>query len=292
MTCSDAGHRALCLGAAARGELAGAVVLRVHSVFAGTVNLEAGPARRLVALGGPGASGLAHAVALEREVDFRGWELAPGGPAWLAGEVLHLRGRGRGFSVALGGARRLPQRPVPPVAGSAPALRACAARLSAIQAAGGFDLRLEAAPLTAAGARLRQAARALAAAARPGPVRPGLGAAVAALVGLGPGLTPAGDDFLGGFLAAARARGQAGLLAQLGAAVEARLGATGELSAGLLRWMLLDHWPGPLLDLAEALQGPEPPALQALEALCRMGHSSGADLATGFLSGLGALSAG
>lgn len=291
MTCSDARHRALCIGAAARGELAGGAALCVHSVFAATVNLMAGPARRLVALGGPGAGGLPHAVALERPGDFRLWGLAPGEPARLAGDGLRLRGRERAFVVALDGARLLPRRSLPALGPPTPAWRACAARLSAIQAANGFDLRLDALlgrelPVSATGAGLRAGARALAAAARAGTGRPGLRAAVAGLVGLGAGLTPAGDDFLGGFLAAVRARGHAGLLAELGAAVEERLGATGDISAGLLRWMLMDHWPGPLLELAGALDGPEPGALRALDALCRLGHSSGADLAGGFLFGL------
>jgi len=65
------------------------------------------------------------------------------------------------------------------------------------------------------------------------------------------------------------------------------LEAPGDISASLLRWALLGHWPDPLVDLAEALaEDPVPQSVLALEALCALGHTSGADLATGFLEAL------
>jgi hypothetical protein len=157
-------------------------------------------------------------------------------------------------------------------------------RLAELQAAAGCALRIDgaasASPLAAA---IGAAAGALTAAAEAG--RP-LAGAVAALVGLGPGLTPSGDDFLCGFVAAARARHPA-LLGPLEAAAVPALPRTTALSAFLVRSAFRGFWPAPLVDLGDALaRGEEPAALEALEALCRLGHSSGADLATGFLAGL------
>jgi hypothetical protein len=114
--------------------------------------------------------------------------------------------------------------------------------------------------------------------------------AVASLVGMGAGLTPSGDDFLSGFMAALRVSGRHTLLSALGEAVEVNIDATSEISASLLRCAVAGHWPRPLADLADALaaeNGPE--ALRALDRLCGLGHSSGADLATGFLFGLAVL---
>jgi hypothetical protein len=73
----------------------------------------------------------------------------------------------------------------------------------------------------------------------------------------------------------------------LSEAVEQHLGQTGSISAFLIRCALQNLWPAPLVDLAEALAGDhEGEALVALDELCKLGHSSGADIATGFLRGL------
>ena len=91
-----------------------------------------------------------------------------------------------------------------------------------------------------------------------------------------------GDDFLCGFLAGLQCQGQV-----LGVDLEAGLGATGDISASLLHWAGLGYWPEPLIDLAVAMVGEQASeAVLALEALCTLGHTSGADMATGLLSGL------
>ena len=110
---------------------------------------------------------------------------------------------------------------------------------------------------------------------------------VSSLIGLGPGLTPSGDDFLCGFMAAVCARDDQKLFASLAHDIEDNLARTGEISSSMLRWMLLGYWPDPLLDLAEAIaEDREEEAWDAFYRLCDIGHSSGADLAAGFLSGL------
>lgn len=106
---------------------------------------------------------------------------------------------------------------------------------------------------------------------------------LAALVGLGPGLTPAGDDVLAGLLVGLHhdaARRDA-----LVDEVLPRLGRTTALSAALLRHAMLGHGVPALLDVADLLA---PPALvdripRAVERLRDVGHSSGTALAWGLL---------
>jgi hypothetical protein len=247
-------------------------------------------------------------------MDFRTWRLAPGGSARLAEGLLWMDGRGITVAVDLNCARRGLPRSLPPIVRFTDVCHTCATRLAEIQAGRQFDLRLDALrdpgrPVPKEGETLRQAAlalgasaRALACAGEPGfcpDARAGLAdirSSVSSLVGLGAGLTPSGDDLLCGFISAVRARfcgePHAGdeLLEALCLSVEESLGSTGEISASLVRFMIQGHWPEPLLELADAIAaGREYDALQALEDLCRLGHSSGADIATGFLFGLEAL---
>ena len=118
---------------------------------------------------------------------------------------------------------------------------------------------------------------------------------VSALLGAGRGLTPCGDDFLCGFLAAARAALPAGALQRLAlqriddtmcSSIRENIAATGDISATLLLLAVRGFWPGPLAALAQGLAvGDRSGALVALDELCAFGHSSGADIATGFLTG-------
>jgi hypothetical protein len=318
MTCSErdprgpgalpppaAQHRALSVGPAVQDLVQGRARLRVHSLFPSTLNLRVHGRDFMLALAGPAGTVLPHAVALERPGDFTAWGLEAGSSGWLEDGTIHLRGRTGTVAVDLARARRPPAGPLALINEGGAARRACAGRLAAIQAGLGCHLRLDALEVgcvsaTALGRALGRAARNLGTAARnlaacPGGSAPGpqpLHRAVAALVGLGPGLTPSGDDFLCGFLAAAWARRPepdpgGGLVAALNRAVAASLGATGEISASLLRVAIRGHWPTPLADLARALAGDRSSeALDGLERLCALGGSSGADLATGFLFGL------
>ena len=118
-------------------------------------------------------------------------------------------------------------------------------------------------------------------------------ASAAALVGRGGGLTPSGDDFLCGFMAAARCTAPKGAAAPdflsdaLCEAIGRSISSTGEISASLLRCAMREYWPRPLADLSRALAlGLGFDSLNSLHELCGLGHSSGADIATGFLYGL------
>lgn len=107
------------------------------------------------------------------------------------------------------------------------------------------------------------------------------GAAV--LVGAGEGLTPAGDDFLAGWLASrwieGSARGAGDQLIPL-------LGRTNEISAALLAAAAEGQFSRGLVDLASSLTAGSPTVEAALDALGNLGHSSGLDAAAGLVAGL------
>jgi hypothetical protein len=115
-----------------------------------------------------------------------------------------------------------------------------------------------------------------------------LDSAVAALVGRGSGLTPAGDDLLAGALAALRAVGSAVAGERLAAAVRRWApGRTTRLSLALLDAAAV----GAMIPEAEAvlraLSRPTPPDQldRALDQLVSVGHTSGWHLAAGLLVG-------
>ncbi len=115
---------------------------------------------------------------------------------------------------------------------------------------------------------------------------PTLDAAVAALAGWGPGLTPSGDDFLAGLMLALWARqGEAArpLCARIAAAAAPR---TTRLSGAFLRaaaeGLADQRWH----TLLHALAGSSDGALEtAAQAVLAFGASSGLDMLTGFLWG-------
>lgn len=176
---------------------------------------------------------------------------------------------------------------------SATALRTGAARL-AVRELGeprGFGVWLVGAPmafpLEAAGARADALADACAA-----DDAAGAEAAASALVGLGPGLTPAGDDFIGGAFFARALLVRAGSVdaaAWEAAASSVKTAATRlthPIAAALLGDLLIGEGWAPLHDLAAALaRGDARSALDAARRLIRLGHSSGWDLLAGFIAG-------
>jgi hypothetical protein len=128
---------------------------------------------------------------------------------------------------------------------------------------------------------------------------PRAGAAAERLLGLGPGLTPAGDDLVGAAFFArhllAAGRGDAERWRATADALRARARErTHRISATLLGDLLAGDAYAPLHDLAAALLAVAPPgaAVEAAERLVRIGHSSGWDMLTGFLGGLGPLPGG
>lgn len=103
---------------------------------------------------------------------------------------------------------------------------------------------------------------------------------IAQLIGWGGGLTPAGDDIVCGMLAAAHAFADPRREPWC-AQTRRRLAATTELSAQFLRLAAAGHVTAELRELLLALGTPHLPA--AVRRLLGVGHTSGADLATGVL---------
>lgn len=107
-----------------------------------------------------------------------------------------------------------------------------------------------------------------------------LGGAVQALTGLGPGLTPAGDDALAGILLIERVRRGT-------APAEVRAARTNEVAGAFLAWAARGQSISPVHRFLSAAAGKDAAAATAaLRSLLRYGQSSGADLALGLGLGL------
>jgi uncharacterized protein DUF2877 len=113
--------------------------------------------------------------------------------------------------------------------------------------------------------------------------------ALSALIGLGPGLTPAGDDFIVGYLAAlwSRSRCEPGIAALL-SALAAPLARLSQRTNVISRQMLLDALQGYFAErlievMCCAFRGGDV-AGATMRAL-QVGHSSGADVLCGLLFG-------
>ncbi|MGH6903625.1 MAG: DUF2877 domain-containing protein, partial [Geminicoccaceae bacterium] len=115
------------------------------------------------------------------------------------------------------------------------------------------------------------------------------------LIGRGPGLTPAGDDVIAGFLGALWSAiggdpARAAFVAALGAAVGRMAAATGEISQVYLRQAVVGSLAEPLADLRRRIGAGAPaPAIEsAMAKALAVGHTSGEDGALGLLLGLAA----
>ena len=119
---------------------------------------------------------------------------------------------------------------------------------------------------------------------------PGTATAGEPLLGLGSGLTPSGDDFVGGVLFARHvlAPGDTAWSAAAASLVEGARTLTHPISAALMTDLAHGEGHEPLHDLIDALTVDRAPdrALRAVERLGRLGHSSGWDMLTGVLVGL------
>ncbi|MGE5320477.1 MAG: DUF2877 domain-containing protein, partial [Hyphomicrobiaceae bacterium] len=117
--------------------------------------------------------------------------------------------------------------------------------------------------------------------------------ALRALIGLGPGLTPSGDDLVAGYLIGLRcaARGKKErlrFLSDLGSAVIRLSAQTNDISRTCLFHAARGRASSRVLDLAGAIcsGAPRAQAVKHTVAAMRLGHTSGADTVTGLLIGL------
>lgn len=109
-----------------------------------------------------------------------------------------------------------------------------------------------------------------------------LDTAVHALLGLGPGLTPSGDDALGGAMIALHALGRNDLASRMAEAVSLKAAqATNSISRAHLEVAASGQGGGPLHNALAALMRAGPDLGAALQGLDRMGHSSGWDAFAG-----------
>jgi hypothetical protein len=120
----------------------------------------------------------------------------------------------------------------------------------------------------------------------PGEAR--LAAAVRALIGLGPGLTPTGDDVLAGAMCAlAAVRPQSPTRAALGQAVLGQTHRTTTISAALLAEAAQGRAVPQVVDVLRTLAGSDGPRVaDAVSALVGVGHTSGTALGHGLVLGL------
>ena len=106
--------------------------------------------------------------------------------------------------------------------------------------------------------------------------------AIDAFIGLGPGLTPSGDDFLCGAMAALHYLRRADVASRLAAIVLPRLSETNLISAAYLRCASTGGASSVLFDVLDCLPGADEALLaQRLDAVDRVGHTSGWDCLAG-----------
>ena len=269
---------------------------QVHSVFLRACNIET-DSGELVTLLAPGCGNLPHGIRCASPIAPFSARLRQGQAAILEGATLHIAAAdfvmdfsraavwngtlaavspGPGGAEAQGALRELCEtlREHAPDQGVAPALFSSGNPHSTLERA--LVARMaQVLPVLARATESRE----------PGAVV----AALSALVGLGAGLTPAGDDFIVGYLAALRSRsrrepGIAALLRALAVPV-------GQLSLhanAISRQMLLDalhgHFAERLTEVVRCVCGGGDVAAATMRAL-QIGHSSGADILCGLLFG-------
>jgi hypothetical protein len=115
------------------------------------------------------------------------------------------------------------------------------------------------------------------------------------LIGLGPGLTPSGDDLLGGYLIGLRSAAQGegerlAFVSRLADAVTQRSAQTNDISRTYLVHAAQGHASSRLLDLASSIcsgASVEQTTLHT-EAAMQLGHTSGMDAVSGLLIGMAA----
>lgn len=258
---------------------------QVLAVFAHTCYVRLG-ASALICVGGPELPPGPLHVGCDRWVAEPVFALLPGAQARAVGRTLLLADR---LAVSMAGAARW-QAPTPASPPEAIETDRCRALEAAVLSRAGEEgLCRQALTGRATDPVGRAAAPALvslvawleACAAGGEPADPH--AQIARLLGLGPGLTPSGDDLLAGVLVALTALGRAPAAHALARLLGPRLDhATGEISAAHLRAAMAGQAAEPVHRFAAALAGGVG-VRAAITGLERFGHTSGWDAAAGVL---------
>lgn len=257
---------------------------RVHSVFRSVINLTT--AGELIAIAPDEAGGLPNGILFAGAADFRAQGIRAGMPVAIVGASVRISDVG--LVIRLAGARPWSAR-MPAADGRRWPARSTAVHALAHRDPHGTDTDVATVGLLAmpvARQRLDEVSRAV--------VRADRRAAAAAarpLVGMGPGLTPSGDDALAGMEAAlhALAHPAAGFLA---AALDDVAERTTTVSATLLRHAARGEFTERIHRLLSALLGEDDAALAgAIERAIAWGATSGMDGLIGVLAGLDAAAA-
>lgn len=286
--------------------LEGADSCIVHSIFKSVLNLET--PNGLITISGPSVDPLPHGLCVSGELDFRSIGLQPGQLVILERHRIRIPGSSLEIDLraAVGWSPRLPAigRSVAHARWRSRAAEMRCLAAAAVQARPGagdglgmlIDLDrgawLDRGPLMGAVARIAAPRLAcLAQAVRTGD-RAGAGAAAVSLVGLGPGLTPSGDDALVGMAAAVTAMAASGSFDAtfLGPVADAAPARTTTVSATFLRHASEGQFAAGVHQLMGVLIGADTSDAQAIIVRCvAYGATSGADLLAGALIGLDAL---
>jgi hypothetical protein len=278
--------------------------LKVLAIHRQAINMRLEGPGLVLSLVGPSNAGEPAAIALGKDLDFRSWlpEIVTTGH--IDADRLELRDASSLLraEISLAEAQRLDPAAMPATARLGQAWNLACSELALIQARKSTELSIDDLQVPDGGPRpapspliraILEFARLPFALSRKSLVR---------IAGAGQGLTPAGDDFLVGFAGAtvcaggrAESRGKSeGFPCPPRIIAVALLeGAkfTTELSATQLRLASRGLFSDYLGALAAGIASDDSPkTIASLRRLCTIGHSSGADTATGFLYGLGLLS--
>ncbi|MFJ4713822.1 DUF2877 domain-containing protein [Streptomyces sp. NPDC088785] len=265
---------------------------RIHSVFTRVVNLLA-PDGLLVTLAARDSADAPRTLVVDTP-DWSAAAPAAGQPATFAAGNIDLGTGPRPLRVTSAAAR--PWQPVAPrLTGLAPgALARIAGRLDALNEdfgprGGMLGPVAGAGPLELAVARALDAGRAtLLTALRHGAGDAEIRRGVLALLGLGPGLTPAGDDFLTGltFVAALPGSAPTGLVTVVRAVLHAHRGRTTDVSHATLTEATRGRVRAELIDVLRQSADDDRPPHAAVRRLLAIGHTSGSDTLSGLAAGL------
>lgn len=273
----------------------------VHSIFASVVNLQT--PHGLVTIAGPWVDSLPHGLTIRGRIDVRATGLRVGQRAILDRRRVRVPASDIEINLlgAVGWSPRLaltdPQEAARRWRSRAAAVRSLAADLVRQRdgAQDGLGTLIDYdgnGPLYAAARlaapRLERIADTLRSA-DPGAA----GTAAESIVGLGPGLTPSGDDALVGMAAGVAALATIGTVdaAFLRSAADAAPARTTAVGATFLRHAAAGEFANGLHVLIAALLGPDPAAIApAIVRTVALGATSGADTLVGVLLGLDALS--
>ena len=257
---------------------------RVHSVFRSSINVTT--AGELVTIAPDEAGGLPNGILFAGAADFRALGIRAGMPVEIDGATMRMLDAG--LVIRLADARPWSAR-MPAADGRRWPARSTTVHALACRDAHGTDAHAATVGLLAmpvARERLDEVSRAV--------VRADTRAAAAAarpLVGMGPGLTPSGDDALAGMEAALHALGHpaAGFLT---AALDDVAERTTAVSATLLRHAARGEFAERTHRLLAELLGSDDAALPgAVERAAAWGATSGMDGLVGVLAGLDAATA-